>query len=38
MLNSFDQSYHNLCEEILDIGKQKMIAQIQVQFQNSDIN
>ena len=23
MLNSFDQSYHNLCEEILEIGKQK---------------
>ncbi|PTJ14221.1 thymidylate synthase, partial [Staphylococcus succinus] len=23
MLNTFDQSYHDLCEEILEIGKQK---------------
>ena len=23
MLNTFDQSYHDLCNEILEIGKQK---------------
>ena len=34
MLNSFDSAYHALCEEILEIGNQRMIVLIPVLFLN----
>ena len=38
MQNTFDQSYHELCEAILEIGKEKKTAQTQEQFQNLAIS
>ena len=38
MYNPFDEAYHGLCEEILEIGIDAMIAHIQGQFPNLGIN
>ena len=38
MLNPFDAAYHDLCEDILAIGKIKMIVRKQEQFPSLDIS